>query len=187
MARGPAAGEEGGRHLPLVRKDRGGRAAKAQLSPEVGAHRKASFHEGLVNLGQLEAEVGDCGNSLWEQLLCKHHARSQPLSKGKLSGAAATTLLGSRRHSSVSAKAKLFINEKTPNDLNDILKTCPAVWWAVQTAEVKEDPSLGGCARAGAQEWYPYVRGAGAGEQMNRPHKCRDEARSSRPTQRQLR
>ena len=65
----------------------------------------------LLTWASLEVEVGDRGNSLWERLLCKHHASSQPLSKGKLSGTAVTTLLGSRRHSSVSAKAKLFINK----------------------------------------------------------------------------
>lgn len=55
MAKGPAAGEE------VVDKDRGGRAARLSFP-----HRKTSFHDGSVNLGQLEVEVGGCENGLQE-------------------------------------------------------------------------------------------------------------------------
>lgn len=41
---------------------------------------------GAVNLEQLVEEGEDCGNSLWDGILCKHHAPSQPLGKDKLSG-----------------------------------------------------------------------------------------------------
>lgn len=66
-----------------------------------------------------------------------------------------------------------LISEKTPNDLNDIYRKRPAVWWAaaavVQAAEVKEAPCSREsrvCVRAGAQEWYPRV--CGAWEQVNK-------------------